>query len=106
MTRLAHSAPPRGFTVFAALLAASVGACGPQSPGTTVLPAQPRVTTDAGAVEGRVDSAAHVMVFRGIPYAAPPVGELRWQAPQPAAHWDGVRQADRLGHNCMQHQPY
>ena len=69
-------------------------------------PSQPRVTVDAGALEGRVDSASGVLVFQGIPYAAPPVGEWRWRPPQPVATWQGLRPANRLGHNCMQHQPY
>ena len=64
----------------------------------------PRVTIDTGTLEG-LDSAG-VMVFRGIPYAAPPVGALRWQPPQRAKHWTGVRAASQLGHNCVQHQPY
>jgi len=64
------------------------------------------VTIDTGTLEGVVDSATGVMVFRGIPYAAPPVGELRWRPPQPPTHWTGVRPASQLGHNCMQHQPY
>jgi para-nitrobenzyl esterase len=66
--------------------------------------APPRVTIDTGTLEG-LDTAG-VMVFRGIPYAAPPVGSLRWRPPQPAAHWSGVRDASKLGHNCVQHQPY
>src|ERR1700681_1132107 len=66
----------------------------------------PRVTIDTGTLEGIVDSASGVNVFRGIPYAAPPVGPLRWRPPQPAAHWTGVRPASQLGHNCIQHQPY
>src|SRR6266568_2862859 len=66
--------------------------------------APPSVTIDTGTLEG-VDTAG-VMVFRGIPYAAPPVGELRWRPPQPAKHWSGVRDASKLGHNCVQHQPY
>ena len=65
-----------------------------------------RVTIDTGIIEGLVDSASGVMVFRGIPYAAPPVGDLRWRPPQPAKHWTGVRPASQLGHNCLQHQPY
>ena len=68
--------------------------------------APPRVKIDTGTLQGVVDSTSGVFVFRGIPYAAPPVGELRWRAPQPAAKWSGVRDASKLGHNCMQHQPY
>jgi para-nitrobenzyl esterase len=41
-------------------------------------------------------------VYRGIPFAAPPVGELRWRAPQPAAKWDGVKQAVKFGPACTQ----
>jgi para-nitrobenzyl esterase len=66
----------------------------------------PRATSDAGALEGRVDPASGAHVFEGIPYAAPPVGNLRWSAPRPVASWQGVRDAKQLGHNCMQHQPY
>ena len=65
-----------------------------------------RVTIDTGTLEGVVDSATGVTVFRGIPYAAPPVGDLRWRPPQPATPWTGVRPASQLGHNCVQHQPY
>ena len=66
--------------------------------------APPRITIDTGTLEG-LDTAG-VMVFRGIPYAAPPVGPLRWRPPQAAKHWSGVRDASKLGHNCVQHQPY
>lgn len=66
----------------------------------------PRVTIDGGTLEGAVDSATGVLVFRGVPYAAPPVGALRWRPPQPAARWRGTRQATRLGRNCMQPQLY
>ena len=41
-------------------------------------------------------------MFKGIPYAAPPVGDLRWRAPKPAAHWEGTRKADEFGPVCMQ----
>src|SRR3954469_19916259 len=68
--------------------------------------APPRVTIDTGTLEGAVDSSTGVSVFRGIPYAAPPVGSLRWRPPQAAARWNGVRSATQLGHNCVQHQPY
>jgi para-nitrobenzyl esterase len=53
----------------------------------------------AGAMEGGTES------WKGIPFAAPPVGPLRWRAPQPAQHWTGVRLANAYGHDCMQ-QPF
>ena len=65
-----------------------------------------RVTVDAGSLEGRKDAASGALVFEGIPYAAPPVGDLRWRPPRAVASWQGVRPANRLGHNCVQHQPY
>ncbi|MET0864011.1 MAG: carboxylesterase family protein [Nakamurella sp.] len=55
----------------------------------------PVVRTSRGVVRGRWDG--QVGVFRGIPFAAPPVGERRFQAPQPADPWDGVREADVFG---------
>lgn len=60
------------------------------------------VHVDSGLVSGIAGADAAVRVFRGIPYAASPVGNLRWRAPQPAAHWDGVREADQFGAMCMQ----
>jgi para-nitrobenzyl esterase len=60
------------------------------------------VHLDSGLVSGIPGSNAGVRVFRGIPYAAPPIGKLRWSDPQPAAHWDGVRKADEFGAMCMQ----
>ena len=69
-------------------------------------PPAPRVTIDAGTLEGSVDSTTGVLVFLGIPYAAPPVGALRWRPPEPVARWTGVRAADRLGRNCMQPKVY
>ena len=47
-------------------------------------------------------AVAGVTAFKGIPFAAPPVGDLRWRAPQPAAAWEGVRPADRFGDVCIQ----
>jgi para-nitrobenzyl esterase len=61
--------------------------------------AQP-VTVDTGLVEGTVENG--LRIYRGIPYAAPPVGNLRWRPPQPAAPWPGVRAATEYGRACMQ----
>jgi para-nitrobenzyl esterase len=62
--------------------------------------AQETVTIDTGKLKGAV--ADGVISFKGIPYAAPPVGDLRWRPPQPAAKWSGVREATAYGHDCMQ----
>ena len=58
------------------------------------------VRTDAGLVRGK--SADGARVFNGIPYAAPPVGPLRWKAPQPVRPWDGVREAVDVSSACPQ----
>ena len=60
----------------------------------------PVVRVDGGELQGVV--ADGVVSFKGIPFAAPPVGELRWRPPQPAAKWTGVRQAAEFGADCMQ----
>jgi para-nitrobenzyl esterase len=62
-----------------------------------------RVKTTNGVVEGAGRQPSGVRIFRGIPFARPPVGEWRWQPPQPAANWTGVRQATQFGPRCMQH---
>jgi para-nitrobenzyl esterase len=59
-----------------------------------------RVRTQSGIVEGVVE--ADVMSFKGIAYAAPPVGELRWKEPRSPGSWDGTREADAYGNACIQ----
>ncbi len=63
------------------------------------------VKTDAGLLEGVAARDPAVTVFKGIPYAAPPVGPLRWKAPQPPAAWKDVRKADQFGALCPQGGP-
>lgn len=58
------------------------------------------VSTDAGSVEGRLGTDTRM--FQGIPYAAPPEGQLRWASPRPAASWSGVRTATEPGDRCAQ----
>ena len=62
--------------------------------------AAPTAKTRQGVVSGLSDDG--VVVFRGIPFAAPPVGTLRWRAPQPAAGWTGVRDGSKPGATCFQ----
>jgi para-nitrobenzyl esterase len=76
----------------AALFAAALPACAQD--------AAPVVTVDGGAVRGEVVAGA--LVFRGIPYAAPPLGERRWTPPRPVEAWDGVRDATAEAPACPQ----
>jgi para-nitrobenzyl esterase len=65
-----------------------------------------QVRTANGIVEGTAAATAGVQSFLGIPYAAPPVGDLRWAPPQPAEPWDGVREATSFGDRCIQTNPF
>jgi para-nitrobenzyl esterase len=76
-----------------ALLAVSVT-------GFAALPAE--IKTDSGTVAGTSGESPEVHVFKGIPYAAAPVGQNRWRPPQPAAAWHGVRAATEFAPRCTQ----
>ncbi len=65
-----------------------------------------RVTTADGILEGVVCADGQVRAFKGVPFAAPPVGPLRWKAPQPVAPWTGVRKAADFGARAMQGRIY
>ena len=84
------------------LVAAPVGAQR-SNPMSTATAASPIVHAPVGAVQGTVEGDVHV--FRGIPYALPPVGERRWRAPEPMPKWDGVRAATAFGPACVQPAP-
>jgi para-nitrobenzyl esterase len=60
-----------------------------------------KVKISNGLLEGTTDSSG-IKSFKGIPFAQPPVGDLRWKEPQPAANWNGIRKADQFGNNGMQ----
>jgi para-nitrobenzyl esterase len=83
----------RSATVLAALLV-----------GGMMANAQVRVTS--GLVEGTTSADGKVDIFKGIPYAAPPVGALRWKEPQPLKPWEGVKKASEFGPRCMQGRIY
>jgi para-nitrobenzyl esterase len=69
----------------------------------TTSAAIPTVRTQTGTLSG-APPVNGVTAFLGIPYGAPPVGDLRWKPPQPPAKWEGVRKADAFGTSCMQNQ--
>jgi para-nitrobenzyl esterase len=61
---------------------------------------RPVVEVEAGRLQGAVEN--NMQTFKNIPYAAPPVGELRWRPPQPALSWNGIRDASKFGDACPQ----
>ncbi len=63
------------------------------------------IKTENGWVRGIPAADPRITAFKGIPFAAPPVGELRWKAPQPAADWDGIRDCYLFGNIAMQEIP-
>ncbi len=60
------------------------------------------VKVEGGRVSGVPGKDPSVLTFKGIPFAAPPVGNLRWREPQPVVAWHGVRQADKFSASCIQ----
>ena len=64
------------------------------------LPAQARV--EQGVLEGTLDTKTGVQAYLGVPFAQPPIGDLRWRAPQPPAHWEGVRPAKKFSPRPVQ----
>src|SRR5580704_11914799 len=71
------------------------------SPVRTLAAISDPVKTKDGKLSG-VTLTSGVRAFKGIPFAAPPVGDLRWKEPQPPARWEGVRKADAFGNVCVQ----
>lgn len=84
--------------LFAILAFAAIASC---------KPGDPILRIEGGLVKGVPTETPGVTVFKGIPYAAPPVGELRWKAPQPVKPWSGLKVCDSWGHPAwqMSHTP-
>src|SRR5512146_2947339 len=78
-----------------AFVAIAVIACALMS-----MAATPTAKVEQGVLQGTVEEG--LTVYRGVPFAAAPVGDLRWRPPQPAAKWDGVRVADKFAPQCVQ----
>lgn len=74
--------------------------CSAQKPAVNSTPDEPVIQTASGMVRGVKEG--DVDVFKGIPFAAPPVGEFRWRPPQPVTPWEGVRDAKEFGPTCAQ----
>ncbi|TIX51708.1 carboxylesterase/lipase family protein [Alteraurantiacibacter aquimixticola] len=83
---------PKSIARLIALLAATLPA--------PVLAQSVEVAVEEGVLAGAQEDGLHV--FRGVPFAAPPVGELRWRPPLPPSPWEGVRQATQFGDSCVQ----
>ena len=62
----------------------------------------PHVQTSHGILAGNIDERTGAQSFKGIPFAAPPVGALRWREPQPVESWQGIRLATQFGPRPMQ----
>ena len=94
--------------VVCAAVAALAAACG-RPDGDTAQPGallDPDVTVTGGTIRGAPAAGdPDVVAFQGVPYAAPPVGDLRWKPPRPVVAWDGVRNATAPGPICMQTGP-
>src|SRR5580704_18045285 len=95
----------------AMVLATAIGGCdcaprarpgdGVPAPAPSATPREPGVvSTEAGALRGTRSGGA--LAFLGIPYAAPPLGPLRWKPPRPREPWSGVRDAAAFGPECPQ----
>jgi para-nitrobenzyl esterase len=88
MTRFTH------FLLTALVLLATVGvSCAPAAPASATL--QDPIQIDSGLISGTVSDGLHI--YKGIPFAAPPVGNLRWKSPQPVTPWQGVKQCSEFG---------
>lgn len=92
------------FVAIALLIALAVSGCTKETAKVETAALTDPIKIDTGYISGTLigDVGKEVRVYRGIPYAAPPVGDLRWKPPQPAAPWQGIREATVFGKSCTQ----
>jgi para-nitrobenzyl esterase len=106
MSRVAGQRAGACGTLLAAALLAACGDAPRETADGAAATAPPAgldvVRLDSGLVGNAVESSPGVRVFKGIPFAAPPVGDFRWREPQPVVPWDGVRDASTFGNVCIQ----
>ncbi len=102
VARSRRSVPALGWLA-AGLLAAAAASAGAQGGSSSVtLSADTPVAVTGGLVQGAEAAVAGVVAFKGIPFAAPPVGDLRWRPPAAVVPWDGVRDGGEAGAICVQ----
>ncbi|MBR2201457.1 MAG: carboxylesterase family protein, partial [Bacteroidales bacterium] len=92
--------------LFLALGAMMIASCATQTQQNTCTNNNPVLTIEGGQVQGVNTEKEGVVVYKGIPYAAPPIGENRWRAPQPVVPWKGVKVCDSFGHPAFQGAHY
>src|SRR5438477_5120900 len=97
--RIGHISMIRTAIVAVAIVASISGASAAQPVSCTVSEAD-AVCTEQGAVRGVPEGVT--LAFKGIPYAKPPIGPLRWKPPEPPPHWDGIRDGRLFGPMCPQ----
>src|SRR6186997_206208 len=90
--------------LYTILLVASMAVCAFASNQKTES-AFDKIKVDGGYISGTTRSTGDIHIFKGIPFAAPPVGELRWKEPQPVQPWRGVKICDKFGPSPMQAKP-
>ena len=93
-------------TIALAFLASAVASLAENTDGIFIRNGRPFAKLDSGAIQGAMNAAGTVASFRGIPYALPPVGSLRFQKPVLPAKWSGIKETVRDGAGCPQHASY
>lgn len=87
-------------TIFISIAILMCCSCNAQNPAVSSAREEPVIRTASGMVQGVKEG--DVDIFRGIPFAAPPVGDLRWRPPQAVTPWEGIRDAKEFGPTCAQ----